>query len=50
MSWLRSIVSPPADDTTPIESLEVASVVALAIDISNPSRRATMARQSAIVR
>src|SRR5207302_5841837 len=50
MSLRRSIALPPSDETIPIESGLLANVVALAIDISNPSRRATTARHSASVR
>jgi hypothetical protein len=49
-SCSRSILLLPAFDTTSIESAPVASVAALAIAISNPSRRATTARHSASVR
>src|ERR1700719_1221355 len=49
-SCFRSISLPVPVDVILIESALLASLSALEIDISNPSRRATTARHSAIVR
>src|SRR5258708_33442822 len=46
----RRPISPPGDDNFPIELGLVASAAAPEIAVSNPSRRATTARHSAIVR